>query len=266
VKKLRVIGWNVNGLRACAGKGFLPWLSDARAHIVGLQEVRAECEELPAELRTPKRWHSHFVSAQRKGYSGVGLYSRMPPSAVEGALNDPHFDCEGRFQLAHFGRLSVANVYFPKGSGSQRDNCRVPYKLSFYASVFARLEALRAEGQRVLVLGDFNTAHREMDLARPRANVKNSGFLAEERAVLDAWVRAGWIDTFRHFEPAGGHYTWWRQWGGAREKNIGWRIDYVFACPSAMAYVERAFIWPHVALSDHCPVGVELRAGVMTAD
>lgn len=257
-----MVSWNVNGLRACASKGFLSWLGAARAQIVGLQEVRAECEQLPAELRTPKRWHTHFVSAEQRGYSGVGLYARTPPCAVEGSLNDARFDREGRFQVAQFGKLSVANVYFPKGSGSQRDNSRVPYKLDFYASVFARLAALRASGQRVLVMGDFNTAHRELDLARPRSNTKSSGFLPSERAVLDAWVEAGWIDTFRHFEPDGGHYTWWRQWGEARAKNVGWRIDYVFACPAAMKYVERAFIWPHVALSDHCPVGVELKADV----
>jgi exodeoxyribonuclease-3 len=262
VTKLRVASWNVNGLRACAGKGFLPWLTKARAQIVGLQEVRAEYEQLPAALRSLKSWHTHFVSAERRGYSGVGLYSRTVPSAVEGSLNEPHFDCEGRFQVAHFGRLSVANIYFPKGSGRLRDNSRVPYKLAFYKSVFARLQVLRAEGQRVLAMGDFNTAHREIDLARPRTNRKNSGFLPEERAVLDTWVSAGWTDTFRHFQSDGGHYTWWRQVGDARERNVGWRIDYVFACPSALAYVERAFIWPHIALSDHCPVGVDLRAGI----
>jgi exodeoxyribonuclease-3 len=262
VTNLRVVSWNVNGLRACAAKGFLPWLAAARAQVVGLQEVRAECEQLPLEVRSPERWHAHFVSAQRKGYSGVGLYSRKAPDALESSLNEARFDCEGRFQVAHFGRLSIANVYFPKGSGTQRDNSRVPYKLAFYAKVLARLEDLRARGQRVLAMGDFNTAHREIDLARPRDNRKNSGFLPEERAALDAWVQTGWIDTFREFEPGGGHYTWWRQWGEARKNNVGWRIDYVFACPSAMPYVRRAFIWPEVDLSDHCPVGVEVSSHI----
>jgi exodeoxyribonuclease-3 len=263
VKRLRVVSWNVNGLRACAGKGFLSWLAATRAQLVGLQEVRATPEQLPAEVRAPKRWHTHFVAAERKGYSGVGLYARLRPDAVEVSLNEPRFDREGRFQVAHFGKLSVANIYFPKGSGVARDNSRVPYKLAFYAKVLERLEALRTRGQRVLAMGDFNTAHQAIDLARPRENVKNSGFLPEERAALDAWIAAGWVDTFRHFVPHGGHYTWWRQWGDARANNVGWRIDYVFACPSAMAYVERAFIWPEVDLSDHCPVGVDVNADVM---
>jgi exodeoxyribonuclease-3 len=262
-KRLRVVSWNVNGLRACASKGFVSWLSSSRAHFVGLQEVRAEAEQLPAEVRAPSRWHTHFVAAERRGYSGVGLYSRWAPDAVESLVEAPHFDREGRVQIAHFGRLSLANIYFPKGSGPQRDNSRVPYKLAFYAHVLERLQSLRGRGQRVLVMGDFNTAHCDIDLARPRQNLKNSGFLPEERAALDAWVQAGFSDTFRHFERAGGHYTWWRQWGESRQNNVGWRIDYVFACPEAMPYVSRAFIWPEVQLSDHCPVGIELSARVM---
>ena len=159
---------------------------------------------------------------------------------------------------ARIGRMVVINGYFPKGSGKDRDNSRVPYKLDFYQAVFERAQRLRRR-QPVLVMGDFNTAHTELDLARPRDNVKNSGFLPEERAEIDRWIEAGWVDAFRrrhHGEP--GHYTWWRQWGGAREKNVGWRIDYVIASPSAMKKIRDAFIWPHVMGSDHCPVGVDI--------
>jgi len=261
--RLRVGSWNANGLRACAEKGFRRWLGRSGASIVGVQEVRALPEQLPATLRSPRGWHVHFASAERKGYSGVALYSRCAPDSVKSALGEPRFDVEGRLQIARFGKLVVLNGYFPKGSGTQRDNSRVPYKLDFYRAVFDRAQALRRRGQRVLVMGDFNTAHREIDLARPRDNVKNSGFLPEERAELDRWLAAGWVDCFRSFEPGPGHYSWWSQRSGARQRNIGWRIDLVLASPSAMKFVRDAFIKPRVKGSDHCPVGVDLEWGVI---
>jgi len=259
-RPLRVVSWNVNGLRACTRKGFDDWLRAERADVVGLQEVRA----LPEELAPPPAgWHVAWTPAERRGYSGVALWSRRKPDAVAHGLGVPRFDVEGRFVLARFGRLVVANGYFPKGSGRLRDNSRVPYKLDFYRAVFARLERLRRAGQRVLVLGDFNTAHREIDLARPRANVTTSGFLPEERAELERWLRAGWVDCFRAFEPGPGQYTWWSQRLGARERNIGWRIDYVLASPAAMRFVRGAFHQPEVLGSDHCPVGVEIDAAAI---
>jgi exodeoxyribonuclease-3 len=254
----RIISWNVNGLRACARKGFGRWLSRSRAEIVGVQEVRAFAEQLPPTLRAPRSWHAHFSPAQRPGYSGVGLFSRRPPDRVETSLGEPRFDVEGRVQLAHFGRLVVANGYFPKGSGTARDNSRVPYKLDFYRALFERLERLRRGGRRVLVMGDLNTAHREIDLARPKQNTETSGFLPEERAEFERWIAAGWVDTFRHFTAEGGHYTWWSQRYGVRAKNIGWRIDYVLASRAAMRFVTGAFIQPNVKGSDHCPVGVDV--------
>lgn len=260
---LRIVSFNVNGLRACAQKGFLPWLKASRAQIVGLQEVRARPEQLPAEVRRPGRLHTYFSVAQRPGYSGVAVYTRPRPDRVETSLGEPRFDAEGRLQIAHFGPLVVANVYFPKGSGRQRDNSRVPYKLDFYRAVFTRLSLLRAAGLRVVVMGDFNTAHEDIDLARPTNNRKNSGFLPEERAEFGRWIAAGWVDTFRHQQPGPGHYTWWRQWGEAKASNVGWRIDYVLACPRAMDFVRRAHIWPEVSLSDHCPVGIDLDPAVL---
>lgn len=255
---MRIVSWNVNGLRACAKKGFLEFLEKSRADVVGVQEVRARVEDLSDAVRAPDGWHTHFVEAQKRGYSGVGLFSRRAPDAVETSLKAPRFDREGRVQIARFGRLVVANAYFPKGSGSERDNSRVPYKLAFYRALFRRLDRLRRGGARVLVMGDFNTAHREIDLARPKDNTRNSGFLPEERAELDRWLRAGFVDTFRRFEPGAGHYTWWRQWGGARERNVGWRIDYVLASAAAARFCHDAFIWPDTVGSDHCPVGVDL--------
>lgn len=255
---VRVFSWNVNGIRSAVTKGFLDWLAQSGGDIVGLQEVRASVDAIPRELVGLPDYHQHWVAAAREGYSGVGLLSRPKPDAVETSLGETRFDDEGRLQLARFGRLVIANGYFPNGSGQERDNGRVPYKLDWYRALFERIEALRRDGLHVLVLGDFNTAHREIDLARPRENRKTSGFLPQECEELDRWIGAGWVDTFRAFESGPGHYSWWSQRFGVRAKNIGWRIDYVLASPEAMTFVRDAFIHPHVMGSDHCPIGVEL--------
>ena len=261
-KRARILCWNVNGLRACAKKGFGDWLQRCGAEIVGVQEVRARREQLPEGIAQPAGWHSHFVSARRPGYSGVGLYSHRPADRIDTELGKPRFDREGRLQLARFGRLLLANVYFPNGKGTDRDNGRVPFKLAFYRALFDRLQRMRRGGYRVLVMGDWNTAHREIDLARPRENQQISGFLPEERAEIDRWLGAGWIDCFRRFEKGPGHYSWWSQRFGVRERNVGWRIDYVLASPAAMRYVADAFIQPEVMGSDHCPVGVDVDRGI----
>ncbi len=258
-----VCSWNVNGLRACVGKGFVPWLNSAGCQVVGMQEVRAFSHQLPPEVQTPKDWHTHYTAGVRPGYSGVGMLSRCAPDEVGAGLGIDKFDVEGRFQWMRFGRLVIANVYFPKGSGKDRDNSRVPYKLAFYEAVFTFVQALRKQGQRVLIMGDYNTAHTEIDLARPKGNHETSGFLPEERAEFDRWIKAGWVDSFRHFHSEPGHYSWWSQLLGARARNVGWRIDYVLACPAAMPFVQKAFIWPQVLGSDHCPVGVEATAEIV---
>ena len=257
-KTVRILSWNVNGLRACERKGFGRWLADSGAEIVGIQEVRAQREQLPDPVAAPDGWHTDFVCAERKGYSGVGLYARRAPDAIETSLGRPAFDREGRVQIARFGRLVVANVYFPNGNGKDRDNGRVPYKLRFYRALFDRVERWRRAGYRVLVMGDFNTAHREIDLARPKGNKDTSGFLPVERKEMDRWLAAGWVDTFRAFEPGPEHYSWWSQRFGVRAKNVGWRIDYVLATPAAMKHVRGAFIQPDVQGSDHAPVGVDV--------
>ncbi|HEX6998612.1 MAG TPA: exodeoxyribonuclease III [Gammaproteobacteria bacterium] len=256
---MRIVSWNVNGLRACARSAFPRFLADANADVIGLQEVRAQPAQLDPATRTPPGWHACFAPAERPGYSGVAIYSRREPDEVIVGLGERRFDVEGRLITARFGRMFVVSAYFPKGSGRNRDNSRVPYKLEFYAAALAYVERLRRRGP-VFVVGDFNTAHEEIDLARPKENAKTSGFLPEERAAFSRWLEAGWVDTFRARHPGeGGHYTWWRQWGGARERNIGWRIDYVLASPSAARRVTNAFIWPQVTGSDHCPVGVDVR-------
>lgn len=255
---MRVLSWNVNGLRSCYRKGFTQWLEATGAAVVGLQEVRARAEQLPEALREPDNWAAHYCSAEKPGYSGVGLLSRTAPDALETTLGEARFDREGRVQLARFGRLHVVNVYFPNGNGPNRDLSRIPYKLDFYARLFDELAPLARRGERILVMGDFNTAHREIDLARPKQNRETSGFRPEEREALDAWMRSGWVDTFRAFESRGGFYSWWSQRKGVRERNVGWRIDYVLASPAAANFLRSACVLTDVWGSDHCPVGVEL--------
>jgi exodeoxyribonuclease-3 len=255
---MRVISWNVNGLRACAKKGFGEFLDRSGADIVGIQELRALPEQLPEDIRSPPGWHTVFVPAERKGYSGVAFFSRHKPDKIETSLGIPELDAEGRFVMIRVGKLALINGYFPKGSGKDRDNSRVEYKLEFYRAVFERMQRLRRR-YPTLVMGDYNTAHTAIDLARPKTNTKSSGFLPEEREEIDRWIEAGWTDTFRHTHPEQeGHYTWWRQWGGARENNVGWRIDYVMGSPSAMKRMSDAFIWTNEMASDHCPVGVDI--------
>lgn len=261
---LRLVSWNVNGLRAIDRKGaFRRFLSRSQAFFFGVQEVRARYEQLPRRLQRPRGFFAHLVTAERKGYSGVCLYARRDPDAVHVGLGDDEFDREGRVHIAEFGPLVVANAYFPNGSGVDRDHSRVPFKLAFYRTLFERLQQFRDAGKRVLIMGDFNTAHSDIDLARPRQNQKTSGFLPAERAELDRWLQSGWVDTFRRFETGPGHYTWWSQRFGVRERNIGWRIDYILACPRAARFLEGAFIWPHVRGSDHCPLGVELAPAIL---
>ena len=255
---MRIVSWNVNGLRACVKKGFLDFLERSGADVVCLQEVRAFEAQLDENVRTPKGWHTAFAPATRPGYSGVAIYSKQAPSKIETQLGIPEYDAEGRFIIVHFGRTAVASVYFPKGNGRDRDNSRVPYKLGFYRAVFERVEQLKKRGP-VFVTGDYNTAHEEIDLARPKTNKKSSGFLLEERDELTRWLDAGWVDTFRKQHPGEeGHYSWWRQFGGAREDNVGWRIDYVLASSSGAKRVDDAFIWPDELGSDHCPVGIDV--------
>lgn len=257
-KSVRVYSWNVNGIRAATKKGFVPWLETADAEILGLQEVRAWPEDIPNEIREIEDYHQSYSHPERKGYSGVGLFSRRKPDSVETSLGEERFDSEGRLQIARFGKLVIANGYFPNGNGKNRDNSRIPYKLDWYRALFDKVQKLRKGGYRVLVMGDLNTAHCEIDIARPKANKKTSGFRPEEREEIDRWIEAGWVDTFRNQEPGPDHYSWWSQRFGVREKNIGWRIDYVLASPSAMKFVKNAFILPDVKGSDHCPVGVDL--------
>lgn len=260
---MRIVSWNVNGLRAAAKKGFARYLKRCGAEIVGLQEVRARLDQLPKEVASPKGWHVDVVAAERGGYSGVALYSRRPPDAIQSEIGEEEFDVEGRLQLARFGRLLVVNGYFPNGNGPNRDLSRIPYKLGFYRRLFDILEPARERGEPIVVMGDLNTAHQDIDLARPKQNRETSGFRPEEREELDRWIRGGWIDAFREFEPEGGRYTWWSQRKGVRERNIGWRIDYHLVSPGARPFLQGAAIHADVLGSDHCPISIDLDDAVV---
>ncbi len=261
---MRILSWNINGLRAAVRKGFLTWIETTHADVVAVQEIRARPDQLPANVVSPEGWHVALTPAQRPGYSGVGLFSRHPIDSVETSLGVDAFDREGRLQIVRTGGVVVVNVYFPHGAGTQlpggkRSNDRIPFKLKFYRRLWAQLEELKDGPEPVLVLGDFNTAHRMVDLARPKQNKKTTGFTPSERRELTRWFSSGWVDTFRSVHPREpGHYTWWPTRSDCRERNVGWRIDYVLANPVAAERLEDAFIWPHAMGSDHCPLGVDL--------
>ncbi len=254
---MRVFSWNVNGLRACVRKGFGEWLREERPDIVCLNEVRALPEQLPEEIRDPEGYHAVWNPARRKGYSGTGLLARTPPAAVRlNGLGDPAFDEEGRLIVSDHGPFLLYTVYFPNGGN---DLSRVPYKLAFSEAVLQDAQRQRAAGRSVIIAGDVNTAHQEIDLANPRSNRKNTGFLPEERAWVQRLIDHGWVDVFREAHPGeGGHYTWWSNRRGVRERNIGWRIDYFFVTPELVPRVRAVRHHPHVMGSDHCPVELEI--------
>lgn len=251
----RLLSWNVNGLRAAHRKGLLAWLGREAPDVLALQETKAEPPQLPGELREVPGYGAEFVWAEKKGYSGVGTYCRRPPEAVERGLGVPEYDREGRVLAHRFPEFTLFNVYFPNGKQTPE---RLAFKLRFYDDFLGTVERRSRRGERIVVCGDFNTAHKEIDLARPRENAKVSGFLPEERAWMDRFVAAGFMDTFREFEPGPGHYTWWDLLTRARERNVGWRLDYFFASRNLAPHLRSAAILPEVQGSDHCPVELVL--------
>ncbi|MBC7185980.1 MAG: exodeoxyribonuclease III [Calditrichaeota bacterium] len=252
---LRMLSWNVNGLRAIIGKGFLDWLAKEQPDVLCLQETKVGLHQLPEALKNLQGYHAFWVAGEKPGYSGVALLSTAAPLSVCSGFGVERFDKEGRTQVADYGEFVLYNVYFPNGKASAE---RLRYKMEFYEAFLAHVQELLAAGRKVVVCGDVNTAHKEIDLARPKENEKVSGFLPEERAWIDRFLAAGFVDTFRLFTSEGGHYSWWDYKSRARERNVGWRIDYFFVSRNLVAQVRSAFILPEVMGSDHCPVGIEL--------
>ena len=254
--EIEILCWNVNGIRAVERKGFLPWLSRKSPDILCLQEIKAQADQLPPDIHQPSGYHAYWDFPERKGYSGVATFSRVEPAVVENGFGIERFDVEGRVITARYPRFTLLNVYFPNGKMSQE---RLDYKMDFYDAFLDFVEPLRAGGRRLIVCGDFNTAHNEIDLARPRENEDVSGFLPVEREWMDRFVARGFVDAFRHFNREPHHYTWWSMRTGARARNIGWRLDYFFVTGDLLDSVTEASILPDVMGSDHCPVAIRLR-------
>lgn len=252
-KTLKLVSWNVNGIRAVEKKGFIDLLKEFDADVIGLQETKAQPDQLSDELKNIPGYTSYWHSAERKGYSGVAFYSRIKPVAVHYGLGFSEFDCEGRVITLEFDQFYLINIYFPNSGDKLK---RLDYKLSFNHKLTGFAKELEKE-KPVILCGDFNVAHKEIDLKNPKTNVKNAGFTPEERAWMDSFVDAGFVDTFRLFNQEPEQYTWWSYRFNARAKNIGWRIDYFCVSESARSKIENATILKEVLGSDHCPIELQ---------
>jgi len=249
---VKLISWNVNGLRAVLKKNFLDYLDVEKPDVLCLQETKCSPDDI--EQLWPAAYLTFWNSAQKKGYSGTAIFTRMRPLKVTPHIGMDEHDQEGRVLTAEFAGFFLVNVYVPN---SKRELTRLAYRQQWDHDFLRYLKKLERK-KPVIFCGDLNVAHTEIDLANPKANVHNHGFTPEERAGFSAFVRAGFLDTFREFEKGGGHYTWWSQMSGARSRNVGWRIDYFLVSKSLRPRLKRAFIQPDVLGSDHCPVGIEL--------
>jgi len=252
---MKLLSWNVNGIRAVCKKGFVDWLREYSPDILCIQETKAMEEQVPSELMELKGYYKYFVSAEKKGYSGVAVFTKIKPKSVQKGLGIEKFDIEGRTIVLEFEKFTLMNIYYPNGKARKE---RLDYKMEFYNAFLEFAENLKKEGKSLVICGDVNTAHKEIDLARPKQNEKVSGFLPIERQWIDTFLAKGYIDTFREFNKEGGNYSWWDYKSGARKRNVGWRIDYFFISEDLKDNLKNGFILSDVLGSDHCPVGIEL--------
>lgn len=254
---MKLISWNVNGLRAFYKKGAFNSIFELDPDIFCLQETKAHPDQLPEEVKNPAGYHAYFDhSKMRQGYSGVAIFSKIKPEKVEYSLSNNDLDKEGRMIIAYFKDLVLLNGYFPNGGV---DPERLKYKLEFYNQFLVFIEKLRKTGKKVIFCGDINTAHNEIDLSRPKENSNHTGFLRIERDWLDKVVTHGYLDTFRYLHPTQIKYSWWDMKTFARERNVGWRLDYFFISPDLLPVLKRAEILDGMLGSDHCPVLLELK-------
>ena len=256
---LRITSANLNGIRSASTKGFFDWLQTDRPDVLCVQELKAQATDLTPAMRAPAGYHGFFHYAEKKGYSGVGIYSRTQPDRVIEGMGHAAFDAEGRFIRADFGNLSVISVYVPSGSSSEE---RQAAKYVFLDAFMPVLDAMLQEGRDFIICGDWNIAHREIDLKNWKGNLKNSGFLPEERAWLDQLYARGWVDVYRQLYPEerDAAYTWWSNRGQAYAKNVGWRIDLQVASPAIAARARAASVYKTQKFSDHAPLTVEYAA------
>jgi exodeoxyribonuclease-3 len=252
---MRIYSWNVNGIRAVARKGFLKWIDEEQPEVLGLQEIRIQDEQLKDKLRNIDGYYSYFNFGEKKGYSGVAIYTQTKPIDVWYGLGRERFDKEGRVIAAEFEDFVLLNIYFPNGKSSKK---RLNFKLDFYDAVLEYAEELRDNSKELVICGDYNTAHHPIDLKNPDANKTTSGFLPIERDWLDKLEEHGYIDTYRYFYPDKETYSWWSYRTKARERDAGWRIDYNFISEGLEDNLESADILTDVMGSDHCPVTVKL--------
>jgi exodeoxyribonuclease-3 len=254
---MKIISWNVNGIRAVHNKGFVEWITQESPDILCLQETKAEMSQFPQAVVEHEHYKCFSSSAEKKGYSGVATLSREKFLDTK-KMENQDYDSEGRILIHETENFYLLNCYFPN---SQRDHKRLPYKLKFLEDILKKMNALKTK-KGVIITGDFNIAHKEIDLANPKTNTKNAGFLPEERAWMDRLMKEGWVDIYRHLNPdKEGAYTWWSQMNpNIRERNIGWRLDYFVISPDLVARVEEASILSAVKGSDHCPVKLVLRS------
>jgi len=250
---MKILSWNVNGIRAVCRRNFLEWLQKERADIVCLQEIKAGNAQIPEELHRLKNYYLFTNSAQKKGYAGAAVFSKTKPLAVETKIGLKRFDNEGRFLRLIYPEFTLLNLYLPHG-GRVKEN--LDYKLEVYDWLLSYLR--KTKDQKLIVAGDFNVAHIELDLARPKDNQNNTMFTPEERAQLDKLIDLGFVDTFRKYHQSGGNYTWWPYYLNARARNLGWRIDYAFVSKKLKSKLKNAFILRDVFGSDHCPIGLEI--------
>lgn len=251
----RVLSWNVNGIRAVEKKGFIDWVGTEQPDVLALQETKAQPEQLSEALLYIDGYKSYFMSAQKKGYSGVAIYAKEEPSAIEN-LGIEEFDNEGRTIIAHFANFTLINCYFPN---SQSEGARLDYKIRFCDAILAKCDELVAAGKNIVLCGDYNIAHTEIDLKNPKTNTKNPGFLPEEREWMTKYLSSGYRDIFREQHPdEPDHYSWWSYRMNARARNIGWRIDYLCVNDSYFDSCGEAKILADVMGSDHCPVSLDV--------